>query len=383
LYTSPRMPLPEEPHISDFILQEVQFVRGQQLILSASILESDIQQWVDCLKPFNIKPLVITPKGHAAAICFLKQRKEAANFILIHMDTLDITLTVVADRKPVIVRSFAAADYTARELGQTVLQTLLGFRHRSGSDIVFDVFVSTQKSDPTIPPMISALENILSEHPDLQPVTLNALEIVDSGEILSILSPNHQPEGVFNFCRGQFGSDTFFHQYKAGIVSTFCLALILFGTVVFSTHKDIALLEHGIAMERQASLSLYKKTFPDKKESRIQDPLLLMQSHINQALKKNTNNSHGNELENIPDIPVMDVLFELSDTIPDAVDIDLSHLVLNNGRLIISGSTDNFNNVDKIKGLMEKSTLFKTVSISSAEAGKTENRVFFKFIIGL
>ncbi|MBU0969921.1 MAG: PilN domain-containing protein [Proteobacteria bacterium] len=380
---APHLPLPEEPYVSDFILQDVRFVRDQQLILSASTLESDIRQWVDCLKTFNIKPLVITPKGHAAAVCFLKQRKEVANFILIHMGTLDITLTVVADRKPVIVRSFAATHYTAQELGAEFSRTLLGFRHRSGSDIVFDVFVAAQESSHHAPHITAALEKILAARLDPGPVTANTFEIVDSGELLSILSLDSQPESLFNFCRGQFGSDTFFHQYKTGIVSTAFLGLVLFGACVFGLHKDIALLEHGILMEKQAALAIYQKTFPGRNDGHIQAPLLLMQSHVKQALKKNGQNASKKELENISDIPVMDVLFELSDKITDAIDADLSQLILNNGRLIISGSTDNFNNVDKMKGLMEKSTLFKTVSISSAEAGKMENRVLFKFIIDM
>ena len=60
---------------------------------------------------------------------------------------------------------------------------------------------------------------------------------------------------------------------------------------------------------------------------------------------------------------------------------DISRFLLNKERLVLSGTTDNFNNVDKIKGIIESSQMFRTVNISSAAADKKDNRVKFKFII--
>lgn len=371
------LPLPEESYVSDFFTQELQFLQGQQMILSASIRQSDIEQLVFGLKPFKIKPLVITPKGYAIAVSFLKLRKEVADFVLIHIDSQVITLTLVADRKPLMVRSFASIDQTAQEIGIAILQTILGFRQRSGSKKVFDIFISTQEPSQYTPETITTLWETLSKQSDTRPLIL---EIVDSEELISFISPESQPEHLFNFCRGQFGSDTFFQKYKAGLISTIIIVLILFGTSIFSIQKDISNLEQGIAMEKQAAQSIFKQTFPDKGDAQIQAPLLLMKSYVSQSLKKGPQIQKEN-FENTSDIQAMDVLFELSNNISDTIDIDLSRLILNHGRLIISGSTDNFNNVDKIKGQIEKSNLFKEVSISSAEASKTENRVLFKFII--
>ncbi len=61
--------------------------------------------------------------------------------------------------------------------------------------------------------------------------------------------------------------------------------------------------------------------------------------------------------------------------------MEISRFLFNEKRIVISGSTDNFNNVDKIKNKLEASDLFGNVSISSAAADKKEDRVNFKFII--
>jgi len=378
LELSPHLPLPEAHYVSDFFTQEVQFRQGRQLILSASILESDIEQLVSGLAPFKIKPLVITPNGCAHAVCFLKQRKETMDFVLIHHGTQVISLTLVVNQKPVTVRSFTSMDPTARELGLATLQTILGFRQRSGSDTLFDIFISTKTPSQYTPETITTLSQILSRPSDPRPLII---ETVDSNKLISFISPKSRPEGLFNFCRGQFRSDTVFQKYKTGFISTIILIIVLFGTSIFNIHQDIAFLEQGIAMEKQIAQSIFEKTFPGKGNEHIQAPLLLMKSYVNQALKKRGPHGQKEEWKNTPDIRAMDVLFELSNKISDTIDVDLSRLILNNGRLIISGSTDNFNNVDKIKGLIEKSTLFKRVDISSAEAGKTKDSVLFKFII--
>ena len=383
LELSPHLPLPEEPYVSDFFTQEVEFHEGRQLILSASILESDIEQLVSGLTPLKIRPLVITPNGYAHAVSFLKQRKlkqrkEAMNFVLIHHGTQVISLTLVVNQKPVTVRSFASMDPTAQELGLATLQTILGFRQRSGSDTLFDIFISTKTPSKYPPETLTTLSQILSRPSDPRPLII---ETVDSNKLLSFISPKSRPEGLFNFCRGQFGSDTIFQKYKTRFISTIILIIFLFGTSIFNIRQDIAFLEQGIAMEKQIAQSIFNKTFPGKGNDHIQAPLLLMKSYVNQAVKKRGPHGQNEEWKNTPDIRATDVLFELSNKISDTIDVDLSRLILNNGRLIISGSTDNFNNVDKIKGLIEKSTLFKRVDISSAEAGKTKNSVLFKFII--
>jgi hypothetical protein len=211
LELSPRLPLPEEQWISDFILQDLNFTPDQQLLLTASILKSEVEKLVSGLKPFKINPLVITPKGYAAALCFLKQRREISDFLFVHMDKRVITLTLVADRKPVLLRSFARADQTPEQIGQIALQTITGFRQRSESDKIFDLFIATKDPSQYRQENLAALEKVLSKESDARPPTI---ETLDSENLLSSISPSSQPEKLFNFCRGEFGAEPFFKKQK-------------------------------------------------------------------------------------------------------------------------------------------------------------------------
>jgi general secretion pathway protein L len=392
LELAPHLPLPEEPYVSDFFIQEAQFVSDQQLILSASILESDIRQLVADLKLLHITPVVVTPKGLAAAACFLSLQK-STNFLLIHMDTHEIGLTLIANGKIVAARSIGtgsiateppganspgARNFSIQKLAQIATQTILGFRQRSESTAVFDIFILSPEQPGIAAQIRSALGESLPPQPDL-PGSQICVEEIETPPLARI-SPDRQPDHLFNFCKGEFGSVSFFQTHKTGLVTLFFLALMLFASAVFSIHQEISILENQITMERQAALSIYQKTFPKKKPGQraAQAPLMLMQASVKHALKSNTPPTPDGE--NTPDIQALEVLFELSN-LPKTIDIDISRLLLDNGRLVISGSTDNYNTIDKIKGLWGSSYLFKQVDIGQAKADKTNNRVLFKFII--
>lgn len=393
LELAPHLPLPEEPYVSDFCIQEAQFVLDQPLILSASILESDIRQLIADLNPLHITPVVITPKGPATAASFLSLQT-STNFLLIHMDTHEISLTLIANGKPVVARSIGTKsigtkssgpiNVSPKRLAQTVIQTILGFRQRSESTANFDIFIA-ESDQPGIASQIHAAlgESLLRQSgtpsgapADAQKICIEEIETPP----LAFISPDRQPDHLFNFCKGEFGSVSFFQTHKTGLITLFFLALMLFASAVFSIHQEISILENQITMERQAALSIYQKTFPKKKPGKraAQAPLMLMQASVKHALKSNTPPTPDGE--NTPDIQALEVLFELSN-LPKTIDIDISRLLLDNGRLVISGSTDNYNTIDKIKGLWGNSYLFKQVDIGQAKADKTNNRVLFKFII--
>ena len=106
-----------------------------------------------------------------------------------------------------------------------------------------------------------------------------------------------------------------------------------------------------------------------------------MEIYIKNAKKKSLTPFGDNEKLN-NNYKAIDILGKLSKLIPNSIDIEINRFVLNNhGRLVFSGTMDNFNNVDKIKGLIKESHVFKDVKISNASADKAGKRVRFKFII--
>jgi general secretion pathway protein L len=80
-------------------------------------------------------------------------------------------------------------------------------------------------------------------------------------------------------------------------------------------------------------------------------------------------------------VPAGSILVELSRCIPANVAVQVDRLMLDRTRMILSGSADNYNTIDQVKGFIEKSPFFRQVKIGSAVAGKGGNLVDFKFII--
>ena len=149
---------------------------------------------------------------------------------------------------------------------------------------------------------------------------------------------------------------------------------------MFSTSLDNSEMYKRIRFFDEKALSIFTATFPDQK--RVQDPYLQMKANVKEILKKtnaDTDKNPGFRKE----VRVVDVLSELSMKIAPTVDVEVSSFLLNSGRLVLSGSTDNFNNVDQIKTSLEASDFFKKVDISSAAADKKGDRVNFKFNIDL
>jgi len=109
-------------------------------------------------------------------------------------------------------------------------------------------------------------------------------------------------------------------------------------------------------------------------------PLLRMQAQVKQAVAQNSGTRFQDRAVT-PALPAIDVLYELSARVPDGMNLRLSRLLLNNGQMTISGTTDSFNTVDRLKTALEQSDIFKSVTIHTADAGRVENQVIFQFRI--
>jgi Tfp pilus assembly protein PilN len=139
-------------------------------------------------------------------------------------------------------------------------------------------------------------------------------------------------------------------------------------------------LEKQVAAARRTGIEIYRQTFPRDTISPGHSPLLRMQAQVKQALSRNSG-TRPHDMTVTPARPAIDVLYELSSRIPDGMNLQLSRLLLNEGQVTISGTTDSFNTVDRLKNTLEQSDIFKSVTIHTADAGRVENQVFFQFRI--
>ena len=155
------------------------------------------------------------------------------------------------------------------------------------------------------------------------------------------------------------------------MIKTGAIAALVASLAFFNLIYDSFALKAQIDQVDQEIQDVFSKTFPDVKK--IVDPVQQMRVKINEAKKTamfqgDTQNNHL----------TIDLLNEISKLIPKTTDVSMTRLVIGPENLLMDGTTDTFNAVDDIKSRLEKAKLFKSVSISSANIDRSDNRVRFK-----
>jgi general secretion pathway protein L len=372
--------LPEEACVSDYLRHDIRFVSDQTLLLTGSVPESRIEQITECLKPYRIHPRLIAPKGYALAILFLDRLKQGSrDLIFIHMDSPVVTLILIAGGKPLMVRTLTASDRTGEYIAGQILRTVTGFRQRSGRDTRFDLCLAAAEEEFQ-KAVMADIESGLAASDVMKTSTV---EWVDPEKLIHAIRPDRYPAMLFNFCKDRFETGTFFNRFRSECLAAVVLGFMAFGMWCFGLYQDMSALEQQISRIRATAAGIFQDTFPDRSIPEGLSPLLLMQAQVKQALDNKGANPRVPETENEFEVPAVDVLHALSSQIPDSLDARLNRLLLSRGQVTIAGSTDSFNTVDRLKSALEKSALFKTVTINSAEAAKNGSRILFQFNISL
>lgn len=378
----PLLPVINETYISDFHF--IDYLNESNLFLTASIEESRIEKYFLKLESIGIKPLIIAPGGYCAAVRLLEERNDISTAALVFVTDSEMTLVLVMNKKPCFVRSFSTLLISPEDLALSVNQTIIGFNQRTGLGRVFDVFVSTDGDNHYSNLLYTALEKIIDCRTALTDIDQDVqrapvLEKINSSDALASITPNHTVKYLFNFCQGKYGTNSFLKNYFSNIAAGAVLLFCVLAMLMLSVGSDNMKLEKKIAAIDAKALSMFTATFPDKKK--VQDPYLQMKANVQEAIKKSGTKGEKGQFNKNNDVKVVEIIGELSNKITASTDMDISRFLLNEGRITLSGSTNNFNNVDNIKSKIESSNYFKKVTISSAAADKNGDRVDFKFII--
>jgi len=377
-----RFPKELGPVVTDFFGYVLKTQQAIPLVFSGSIEEEILESYHASLTAAGLKPVTIAPGSLAMVASFLKQNKEKKNFVFLDMDGCEMTLILVAQANVLQIRTLAG-DAAFQLVDQTIRQMLLGVWQRFGVTETFPIYICGNLDAAAQKEMHDALADIFKFQSDFTgqvvcepelPEPLTGPTFVDASQCLALMSPDL---GVLNMCQGKYGSDSFFRAYAGYITSCAALALLAFILFIVNIYMDISRLEKQVDHQNQAMTAIYKRAFPDKKIGNI-DPLLLMQASVGELTRGGSANVNAETLRRVQ---AGNILLELSICIPATVDVQVDRLMLDKARMILSGSADNYNTIDQVKGLIEKSLFFKKVTIGSAVAGKGGNQVDFKFII--
>lgn len=179
-----------------------------------------------------------------------------------------------------------------------------------------------------------------------------------------------------NFRQGPFERKKQWVIHRKSILTSSLVALLVFILAFSNILLDTYFLEKKVTRLNREIEAVFTATLPDVK--RIVDPLQQMQVKIQDARQNLLLPSQTGK-----NIRTIDILDELSTGIPEKTDVELTRVVISRESILLSGNTDTFNSVDDIQNRLEKSPVFRKVTISSANMEKSGNRINFKLKVQL
>ncbi|MDY0219524.1 MAG: PilN domain-containing protein [Desulfobacterium sp.] len=372
---APNLALADTAYVSDFTKPDRIQGGSATSILTASVPDAVLDAYFTPLKAMGLQPSLITIQGYVAADYVLtRTNRENEAVVLIDHSSDHTTICLSTGQRIVQVRSLGQTP--GQTLGHDTLvraihQTVQGENLKSCGNFVPERCIITSQGQES-----HALGNAL-ELTLPWPVEKAAMPEHPNALAAAVAQTTSRP--VLNFCRERYTEDSILKHHATNIVILLLFALMAFFSFMFKISQEINDLENKVAMIDSAGIEIYKRNFPQN--TRIVDPLMQMKIELEQIRQSSGVEETGAGASLIGQQGCVEILAELSSRIPPSIDVETERLILNQGRLVLSGSTGNFNDIDRIKGLLEGSDIFRQVEIQSAAADKTGNRVRFKFII--
>ncbi len=240
----------------------------------------------------------------------------------------------------------------------------------------------------------SALRNLipyLSRELGVDAEQLNVLEApynkLDMGSVPAGLIPHGLGLGLrgvgngglsqVNFRKDEFAFQREIQEIKGKILSGGILMLVLLLLVSFDFYLKLNTKQRHYENLNAEIRRVFTSTLPEIKN--IVNEVQQMRSKIEEAKKGSLLFSEGGD----GDMSALDLMREITLRIPEDVKVDIKDLAIDRERVGITGETDSFESVDKIRAGFQEFAGFKRVALTHAKVGKKGDIVEFKFSISM
>jgi general secretion pathway protein L len=180
----------------------------------------------------------------------------------------------------------------------------------------------------------------------------------------------------FNFRKDEFswtgGAAALTKTWGYGLITALVLVVAFVAYQVFDFYR---LTKEGDQLTTQIA-DVYVKTVQGAQPGR--DPLSELKVKVNQ-LKETAAAGTVHD----PAITAVKLLADISERIPQSMQLSFERFIYDQDTVRIRGVTDNFNTVDQVKKTLEKSPYFSLVAIGSANVAPKENGVRFELKLQL
>jgi len=396
------VPFPIEDRVVDFTIIDQS---DKSDILSAAVNRTVVSQHLEQLRIHGVDPDALDIRGVTTVAWLLKQKQTPDDGIFLQLDGKRNTMVLFLKRRIALVRTFvsdnspdSSAPDTANHEGPDsppsvqaesyyksfcvqVQNTIHGFGSRNNQDIHPEkvLFSGSKSLLPNAEEHISRFLDIPAEQVDLsrnEKIHMDgniarAWDPALMGNALALALRDTKQDQCFNFRKDEFEKKKHYFGPREEIRKAAVFFIILLCFLTANIGAGFHLLKKRHDQLNNQITDIFKKTFPEIK--RIVDPEKQMEIEINKI--KNSS---------IP-LPaaggknsVLTLLNDISQRIPGSITVHLTSVIFDVETVRLSGNTDTFNTVDKIKNDLESSEFFKAATISSAKLDRTGSKVEFE-----
>ncbi len=400
------LPCPVEDLLIDFIVTDNPAENG---VLAASVQKEFISDYLGSLQSNGIDPEVLEVRGTSLASWVLNQAGTPDNILVLEVGEKWNTLVLCLSGRISLVRSFSIVSVPSvlpdptegearnrkglpiediesffRSLCIAVHNTVHAFISRAEvPDRPEKVFFTGEAAQaPVSADLLSRFLDMPAEPIDVSQDKKIRMEGSIAGDwspalmngALSLALRNTGKEGGFNLRRDEFGPERRYLSIRKAIpklVVFFFLILSFLGADMmidyYSLKKEYRTLDREIT-------AIFRQTLPQV--TRIVDPVQQLRVSVEQ-MKRSTASSPAVG----PADTILDLLQEISKRIPRSIPVHIHRMVVDPETIRISGRTDAFNEVDRIKNDLSAAKRFGPVNITSANLDRSGNKIQFEVTI--
>ncbi len=395
-------PFPIEDLLVDFTLISQ---TDQSAILSAAVKRKDISKHLELLIPHQVYPDTLDIKCMPIVSWLLKQNETPDNGLYLQLDEHISTMILFLNRRIELVRTFIyhetskvkepsgeannddiapqahkGPDSYFEELSTQVRNTLHFFISKSNKTTLPEkiLFSGTWGIFPDSEEHLNRFLGIPAEKIDLsrnekihmdETITKWDPALMNNALALALRDTKHG-QG-FNFRKDEFekkkhhfGPKKEIRKTAAALFILLCFLTANIGMGYHFLNKKHDKLNSKISALLKETLSVSRT--PYGKE------VAIMEMEINK-IKKAASLSVNSGRDR-----VLDLIKDISQRIPDSLDVHLTRMVIDLESVRLSGNTDTFNTVDKIKNDLGSSKCFNSATISSAKLDRAGNKIEFE-----
>jgi general secretion pathway protein L len=341
------------------------------------VLEKFKKLFDDC----DIHPDVVTPgSGYSAAVVYAGAADPSGFLFVMHVEHGRVSVYAARFGEIAFSRIFVFnSDDPIQSVKTNLIHTLLSFNEVFSNSLELNEII-VSGSAPFMPELCEDIEKEMK-------VQVHFFDIFKIEKIIPVSGQpgEHQYDSIqnviamgvndikgvetYNFTRQVSDFTLFYHENRFNVLVLAIMSFFLF--LAWAIHPVIQInrMEREIEQIDARITQVFNSCFPEV--TTIVDPVHQMQVQVDALQEKRISNFFDESLLCI------DLLNEISKSLPSSLDIVFSRFVRTENNLLISGSADQFITIDKMKNYFKNIEFFKEVDINSASMDKVEKRVIF------